>query len=163
MKSKMTNDKFKIWLHFILGSNAFASLAPLRAKLNSTLFSIGFIFLSLSSFANPDRAPETKIHFSPFKDTIVGGFEIEIQITSDYDISNLSITSTNCSVMLKDAEKGIYVVKAPMTSNGKTSMIRVSRKLKNGNFSEIAIKEVPIVSMTKEMRKRYTNYLMHKK
>ncbi len=125
--------------------------------------SILFVLLSVISFAEPDRMPETTMEFSPFKDTIVVGFEIEIQLNSDYKSSDLSITSTNCSVMLKDAEKGIYMVKAPMTSSGKISTIKISRRLKNGNFVDLVTKEIPIVTMSAEMRKRYTNYIMSPK
>lgn len=124
---------------------------------------IALTLLVAINLSAKDKTLVTFITFSPFQDTIVGGFEIEIQIKSETTISEFSISSTNCTVMLKDASRGIYVVKAPMTSNGKTSVIKVSGKMKNGSFVELVTKEIPIVSMTKEMRKRYTNYLMHKK
>lgn len=130
--------------------------------MNKFLSILFFLFLS-SHLVAKDKTLVTFITFSPFQDTIVGGFEIEIQIKSETTFSEFSITSTNCSVMLKDAARGIYIVKAPMTSNGKTSTIKVSGKMKNGNFVELVTKEIPIVAMTKEMRKRYTNYIMHKK
>lgn len=140
----------------------FAFLAPLREiKIISTVIFI--LFSSYVMAGGIDELPDTKMKFSPFKDTIVAGFEIEIQVNSPYEFSKLSITSTNCSIMLKDAEKGIYMVKAPMTSSGKKSSIKISRKNANGSFIDIYQKEIPIVAMTTEMRKRYTNYLMKKK
>jgi hypothetical protein len=65
--------------------------------------------------------------------------------------------------MLKDAEKGIYAVKAPVTSVGKISVITVSLVQSNGSVREIAKFNVPIVAMSTEMRKRYVNHLTHKK
>lgn len=127
------------------------------------LLSILFLLFLSSNLVAKEKMLVTHITFSPFQDTIVGGFEIEIQIKSELNYLDFSITSTNCSVMLKDASRGIYVVKAPMTSVGKKSIIKVSGRMKNGKRVELISTEVPIVAMTKEMRNRYTNYLMHKK
>lgn len=123
------------------------------------------VLLSVDSGAKDgwDELPSTKLKFSVFKDTIVCGFDTEFQIQSGYDIKKLSITATGCSVMLKDAEKGIYVVKAPVTSVGKTSTITVSLVNANGSVREIAKFNVPIVAMSTEMKKRYVNNLTHKK
>lgn len=110
-----------------------------------------------------DELPSVRLKFSVFKDTIVTGFDTEFQLSSGYDSKKISITATGCSIMLKDAEKGIYVVKAPTTSVGKTSVITVSIVNSNGSVTEVAKFNIPVVAMTTEMRKRYVNNLTHKK
>lgn len=122
-----------------------------------------FLQLSINSFANVDELPSTRLKFSVFRDTIVTGFDTEFELKCGYDIKKISITATGCSIMLKDAEKGIYVVKAPVTSIGKTSEITVSVRNDNGTFRELETFNIPIVGMSTEMKKRYVHHLTHKK
>jgi hypothetical protein len=122
------------------------------------------IFLTIGfSLSAQENNAKVILEFSPFKDTIVTGFDTEVIIKSEYEIKSLSISATGCTFMLKDAEKGIYVVNAPVTSSGKTSIITVSHREKNGSFTKLEKLEIKIVPMSTEMRKRYVNYITHKK
>lgn len=107
--------------------------------------------------------PEVQLEFEVFQDTIVAGFDMEIKLITGYELSNLSVSSTNCNLLLKDPKTKTYKVKAPMTSAGKNSEIKVSLKSKSGSYTTIATFTIPIVTMTAEMKKRYVNNLNHKK
>ena len=123
-----------------------------------------FISLMINStlFAN-DQPEYPTLKFSVFTDTIVTGFDTEFQLQTSYNLKSISITATGCSIMSKDAEKGIYIAKAPVTGIGKTSVITISVKNENGNFKELLKYNIPIVGMSIEMRKRYVYNQTHKK
>lgn len=131
-------------------------------KIVTILILIGAAF-SLKAISMKDELPSVRLKFSVFKDTIVTGFDTEFELKSAYNPKKISITATGCSIMLKDAEKGIYVVKAPVTSIGKTSEITVSVRNDNGTFRELETFNIPIVGMSTEMKKRYVHHLTHKK
>lgn len=135
----------------------------MKKSLKNILVVLAFLQLANSSFAKVDELPSIRLKFSVFRDTIVTGFDTEFELKCAYDIKKISITATGCSIMLKDAEKGIYVVKAPVTSIGKTSIITISVRNDNGTFRELETFNIPIVGMTTEMRKRYVHHLTHKK
>lgn len=134
----------------------------MKKIVNRIIGVVAFMFLAISLFAK-DEPSYPKLKFSVFKDTIVTGFDTEFQLETSYNLKSISITATGCSIMLKDAEKGIYIVKAPVTSIGKTSVITISVKNENGNYKELVKYSIPIVGMSTEMRKRYMYNQTHKK
>lgn len=134
----------------------------MKKSLNRFIGVFVFMLLAISLYAK-DEPSYPKLKFTIFKDTIVTGFDTEFQLETSYNLKSISITATGCSIMLKDAEKGIYIVKAPVTSIGKTSVITISLKNENGNFKELVKYNIPIVGMSTEMRKRYVYNQTHKK
>lgn len=123
-----------------------------------------FISLMINSTLFAKDQPEyPTLKFTVFTDTIVTGFDTEFQLQTSYNLKSISITATGCSIMLKDAEKGIYILKAPVTSIGKTSVITISVKNESGNFKELVKYNIPVVGMSTEMRKRYVYNQTHKK
>ena len=133
-------------------------------KNNLKVVFVMIIFLMINSTLFAKDQPEyPTLKFSVFTDTIVTGFDTEFQLETSYNLKSISITATGCSILLKDAEKVIYSVKAPVTSIGKTSVITISVKNEYGNFKELVKYNIPIVGMSTEMRKRYVYNQTHKK
>ena len=134
----------------------------MKNNLKVVFVMILFLMVNSTLFAK-DQPEYPTLKFSVFTDTIVTGFDTEFRLQTSYNLKSISIAATGCSIMLKDAKKGIYIAKAPVTSIGKTSVITISLKNENGNFKELVKYNIPIVGMSTEMRKRYVYNQTHKK